>query len=138
MIFNSPNVLYAREYQAISGENLSQLEYLAIGAIFNFLFHHWGEAVHRAFHYLNLSNVFSKQAFHSINLSNIGSFAASQLVGIFWQSKVLKLFWSLKITLTHMPLRALTEIAWIDTVTIFLSDIETLCVVVRGRSLSEN
>ena len=57
---------------AISGENLGQLEYFAVGAIFQFVVRRWREA----FHYVNLSNIFCKQEFHSINLSNVGFFIA--------------------------------------------------------------
>ena len=65
------------------------------------------------FNQVNLSNICSKQVFHSTNLSNVGLFLASQSVRInrsFGESpltsKVLKLFRSLKIALTHTPLRA--------------------------------
>ena len=108
--------------QAISAENFSQSEYLAVGAIFPFpfpLFHRaFHLPFHHAFHYVNLSNMCSKQAFYCINLSNVGFFIASQSVRSFGRSpspsKVLKLFQSLKIALTHMPLRESIEIAWTE------------------------
>ena len=49
----------------------------------NLLFRHWLEAIHRAFSYVNLSNMCSKQAFLSINPSNVGFFIESQLVRIY-------------------------------------------------------
>ena len=55
-------------YQAISGENFSQSEYVAVRAIFNLLFHRWREL----FRHVNLSKMRSKQAIHFINLSNVG------------------------------------------------------------------
>ena len=69
-------------YQAISGENFSQSEYVAFGAISQFAFPPLAKAIHRAFHYVNLSNLCSKQAFHSINLSNVGFIIESQSVRI--------------------------------------------------------
>ena len=48
-------------HQAISVENFNQSEYVAVGAMFRFAF----LLFHRAFRYLNLSNMCSKQAFHS-------------------------------------------------------------------------
>ena len=47
------------------------------------LFRRWLEAIHRVFHYVNLSNMCSKQTFHSTNLSNVGFFIASQSVRIY-------------------------------------------------------
>ena len=69
-------------YQAISGENFSQSEYVAFGAISQFAFPPLAKAIHRAFHYVNLSNLCSKQAFRSINLSNVGFIIESQSVRI--------------------------------------------------------
>ena len=69
-------------YQAISGENFSQSEYVAFGAISQFAFPPLAKAIHRAFDYVNLSNLCSKQAFHSINLSNVGFIIESQSVRI--------------------------------------------------------
>ena len=61
-----------------------------------------------------------KQAFLSINLSNVSFFIVIQSVRIFMSfrqkpitSTVSKLFRSLKIALTHTPLHASIEIAWI-------------------------
>ena len=122
---------------------------------FNLLFYRWLEAVHRAFHYVNLSSMCSKQALYYITLSNVGFFIASQSVRIsisFRQkptpSKVLKLLWSLKIALTHTPLRALIEIAWNVPQGVFLiMKFELLisaaiaikshshCMVIRGQWL---
>ena len=75
---------------------------------------------YRALHHVHLSHMRSKQAFHSINLSSFGFLIISQSVWIFISfgrssslSNVFKLFWSLKIALTHAPLRASIEIAWI-------------------------
>ena len=89
-----------------------QSEYVAGGAIFRFAFHPF----HRALHYVNLSNMGSKQVFQFINLSNVGFFIANQSVRIFVSfggspspSKALKLFQSLKIALTHTPYHASTE-----------------------------
>ena len=81
-------------FQAISGENFSQSEYVAFGAISQFVFPQLAKAIYRAFHYVNLSNPCSKQAFHSINLSNVGFITESQSVRIhisFWQKPVNKL-----------------------------------------------
>ena len=47
------------------------------------LFRRWLKAIHRVFHYVNLSNMCSKQTFHSTNLSNVGFFIASQSVRIY-------------------------------------------------------
>ena len=69
-------------YQAISGENFSQSEYVAFGAISQFAFPPLAKAIHRAFDYVNLSNLCSKQAFHFINLSNVGFIIESQSVRI--------------------------------------------------------
>ena len=69
-------------HQAISGENFSQSEYVAFGAISQFAFPPLAKAIHRAFDYVNLSNLCSKQAFHSINLSNVGFIIESQSVRI--------------------------------------------------------
>ena len=52
-------------YQAISGENFSQSEYVAFGAISQFAFPPLAKAIHHVFDYVNLSNLCSKQAFHS-------------------------------------------------------------------------
>ena len=71
-----------RQDQAISGENFSQSEYVAFGAISQFAFPPLTKAIHRAFHYVYLSNLCSKQAFHSINLSNVGFIIESQSVRI--------------------------------------------------------
>ena len=68
--------------QVISGENFSQSEYVAFGAISQFAFPLVAKAIHRAFDYVNLSNLCSKQAFHSINLSNVGFIIESQSVRI--------------------------------------------------------
>ena len=68
--------------QAISGENFSQSEYVAFGAISQFAFPPLAKAIHREFHYVNLSNLCSKQAFRSINLSNVGFIIESQSVRI--------------------------------------------------------
>ena len=68
--------------QAISGENFSQSEYVAFGAISQFAFPPLAKAIHRAFDYVNLSNLCSKQAFHSINLSNVGFIIECQSVRI--------------------------------------------------------
>ena len=60
---------------------------------FNLLFCRWLEAIHRAFHYVTLSNMSSKQVFYSINLSNVGVFIASQSVPIYisvWQKPITK------------------------------------------------
>ena len=69
-------------FQAISEENFSQSEYVAFGAISQFAFPSLAKAIHRAFYYINLSNLCSKQAFHSINLSNVGFIIESQSVRI--------------------------------------------------------
>ena len=69
-------------YQAISGENFSQSEYVAFGAISQFAFPPLAKAIHRAFDYVYLSNLCSKRAFHSINLSNVGFIIESQSVRI--------------------------------------------------------
>ena len=69
-------------FQAISGENFSQSEYVAFGAIFQFAFPSLAKAIHRAFDYVNLSNLCSNQAFHSINLSNVGFIIECQSVRI--------------------------------------------------------
>ena len=69
-------------YQAITGENFSQSEYVAFGAISQFVFPPLAKAIHRAIDYVNLSNLCSKQAFHSINLSNVGFIIESQSVRI--------------------------------------------------------
>ena len=69
-------------FQAITGENFSQSEYVAFGAISQFVFPQLAKAIHRAFDYVNLSNLCSKQAFHSINLSNVGFIIESQSVRI--------------------------------------------------------
>ena len=69
-------------YQVISGENFSQSEYVAFGAISQFAFPPLAKVIHRAFDYVNLSNLCSKQAFHSINLSNVGFIIESQSVRI--------------------------------------------------------
>ena len=66
----------------ISGENFSQSEYVAFGAISQFAYPPLAKAIHRAFDYVNLSNLSSKQAFHSINLSNVGFIIESQSVRI--------------------------------------------------------
>ena len=68
--------------QAISGENFSQSEYVNFGAISQFAFPLLAKAIHRASHYVNLSNLCSKQAFHSITLSNVGFIVESQSVRI--------------------------------------------------------
>ena len=68
--------------QAISGKNFSQSEYVAFGAISQFAFPPLAKAIHRAFDYVNLSNLCSKQAFHSINLPNVGFIIESQSVRI--------------------------------------------------------
>ena len=68
--------------QAISGENFSQSEYVAFGAISQFALPPLAKAIHRAFDYVNLSNLCSKRAFHSINLSNVGFIIESQSVRI--------------------------------------------------------
>ena len=86
------NILFP--IQAISGENFSQSEYVAFGAISQFAFPPLAKAIHRAFDYVNLSNLCSKQAFHSINLSNVGFIIESQPVRIhisFWQKPINKL-----------------------------------------------
>ena len=70
------------QYQAISGENFSQSEYVAFGAISQFAFPPLAKAILRAFDHVNLSNLCSKQAFHSINLSNVGFIIESQSVRI--------------------------------------------------------
>ena len=78
----------------ISGENFSQSEYVAFGAISQFAFPPLAKAIHRAFDYVNLSNLCSKQTFHSINLSNVGFIIESQSVRIhiyFWQKPINKL-----------------------------------------------
>ena len=64
------------------GANFSQSEYVAFGAISQFAFPPLANAIHRAFDYVNLSNLCSKQAFHSINLSNVGFIIESQSVRI--------------------------------------------------------
>ena len=69
-------------FQAISGENFSKSEYVAFGAISQFAFLPLAKAIHRAFHYVNLSNLCSKQAFYSIDLSNVGFIMESQSVRI--------------------------------------------------------
>ena len=69
-------------FQAISGENFSQSEYVAFSAISQFAFPPLAKAIHRALDYVNLSNLCSKQAFHSINLSNVGFIIESQSVRI--------------------------------------------------------
>ena len=73
-------------YQAISGENFSQSENIAFGAISQFAFPPLAKANHRAFDYVNLlnpfSNLCSKQVFHSINLSNVGFIIENQSVRI--------------------------------------------------------
>ena len=69
-------------YQAITSENFSQSEYVVFGAISQFVFPLLAKAIHRAFDYVNLSNLCSKQAFHSINLSNVGFIIESQSVRI--------------------------------------------------------
>ena len=68
--------------QAISGENFSQSEYVAFSAISQFAFPPLAKAIHRAFDYVNRSNLCSKRAFHSINLSNVGFIIESQSVRI--------------------------------------------------------
>ena len=73
---------YVGPYQAISGENFSQSECVAFGAISQFAFPPLAKAIHRAFDYVNLSNLCSKRAFHSINLSNVGFIIESQSVRI--------------------------------------------------------
>ena len=78
----SLNYCFLDPYQAISGENFSQSEYVAFGAISQFAFPPLAKAIHRAFDYVNLSNLCSKQAFHSINLSNVGFIIESQSVRI--------------------------------------------------------
>ena len=75
-------MLCQSSFQAISGENFSQSEYVAFGAISPFAFPPLAKAIHRAFDYVNLSNLCSKQAFHSINLSNVGFIIESQSVRI--------------------------------------------------------
>ena len=70
------------DIQAISGENFSQSEYVAFGAISQFAFPPLAKAIHRAFYYANLSNLCSKQAFHFINISNVGFIIESQSVRI--------------------------------------------------------
>ena len=47
------------------------------------LFRRWLEVIHRAFHYVNLSNMCSKEAFLSINLLDVGFFIAIQSVRIY-------------------------------------------------------
>ena len=48
-------------HQAISAENFNQSEYVAVGAMFRFAF----LPFHRAFHYVNLSNMCSnKRSIH--------------------------------------------------------------------------
>ena len=69
-------------FQAISGKHFSQSEYVAFRAISQFAFPPLTKAIHRAFDYVNLSNLCSKQAFHSINLSNVGFIIESQSVRI--------------------------------------------------------
>ena len=44
-----------RQYQAISGENFSQSEYVAFGAVSKFAFPPLAKAIHRTFDYVNLS-----------------------------------------------------------------------------------
>ena len=58
---------------------------------FNLLFWRWLEAIHHAFHYVNLSNICGKQAFLFINLSNVSFFIVIQSVRIlmsFWQKPI--------------------------------------------------
>ena len=104
------------QYQAISGENFSQSQYVAFGAISQFAFPPLAKAIHRAFDYVNLSNLCSKQAFHSINLSNVGFIIESQSVRIHisFRQKPINKGLKLKIALTHTPLRASIEIAWYE------------------------
>ena len=68
--------------QAISGKNFSQSEYVAFSTISQFAFPPLAKAIHRAFDYVNLSNLYSKRAFHSINLSTVGFIIESQSVRI--------------------------------------------------------
>ena len=75
-------LLVTRFIQAITDEKFSQSEYVAFGAISQFAFPPLAKAIHRAFDYVNLSNLCSKQAFHSINLSNVGFIIESQSVRI--------------------------------------------------------
>ena len=72
----------AHYFQAISGENFSQSEYVALGAISQFAFPPLAKVIYRTFDYVNLSNLCSKQAFHSINLSNVGFITETQSVRI--------------------------------------------------------
>ena len=69
-------------FQAISGENFSQSEYVAFSAISQFVFPPLAKVIHRAFDYVNLSNLCSKQTFDSINFSNVGFIIESQSVRI--------------------------------------------------------
>ena len=101
--------------QAISGENFSQSEYVAFSAISQVAFPPLAKAIHRAFDYVNLSNLCSKQVFHSINLSNIGFIIESQSVRIhisFWQKPINKLRFEAENSTDPMPLHASIEIAW--------------------------
>ena len=111
-----PPVLTRRSRVKISANQSTLLSVL----FFNLLFWRWLEAIHHAFHYVNLSNMCGRQAFLFINLSNVSFFIVIQSVRIlmsFWQkpitSTVSKLFRLLEITQTHTPLRASIEIAWI-------------------------
>ena len=79
---NSSLFMVLPSYQAILGENFSQSEYVTFGGISQFAFPPLAKAIHRAFDYVNLSHLCSKQAFHSINLSNVGFIIDSQSVRI--------------------------------------------------------
>ena len=80
----------------------------------------WRQAFHRAFDYVNLSNMCSKQAFNSTNRRFLYSQSVSSNLYIFgrspYPSKVLRLSRSLKIAATYPPLRASTEIAWLEEI----------------------
>ena len=106
-------------YQAILGKNFSQSEYVAVGAIFQFALltltrsdsscvplcksfeHVWQTSV--PFH-----KSFERQFLYSHSISSNPHVLLAEPI----TSTVSKLFRSLKIALTHTPLRASIEIAW--------------------------
>ena len=52
-----PVVQFTYSYQAVSGEISVNQSTLPSVLFFSLLFRHWREALHRAFHYVNLSNM---------------------------------------------------------------------------------